>query len=72
MMQGMELFLIWLGFALVTAIIAESKGRSGFGWLVAGIFFGFFAFIAVAFMPAVEKKRQAMPNLGRAQQHHIQ
>jgi hypothetical protein len=28
----MELFIFWLAFSLIPAIVASKKGRSGFGW----------------------------------------
>jgi hypothetical protein len=50
----MELFIFWIAFAVLCAVIASSKGRSGFGWLVLGAIFGLFALIAVIAMPAVK------------------
>ncbi len=47
----MEFFLIWLLCAGVTAAVAASKGRSGFGWFLLGCLFGIFALIVVAVMP---------------------
>ena len=52
----MELVLIWVLFAVVTAIAASSRGRSGFGWAILGFLFGPFALIAVLVMPKIEKK----------------
>lgn len=42
----MEILLIWLCFAAVTAIAASAKGRSGFGWFFVGLLFGPFGLIA--------------------------
>ena len=50
----MEWLLIWL----FCAVIASSKGRSGFGWFCLGIFIGPFAF-AVALLPSLEAQAQA-------------
>lgn len=49
----MEILLIWIGLAVATAAIADAKGRSAFGWLVAGVLFGVFALIVVAVIPAI-------------------
>jgi len=55
----MAFFIIWLGCAIVSAVIASSKGRSGGGWFILGAIFGIFALVAVAFMPAVAKPEPA-------------
>lgn len=47
----MEIFFVWLVFAVLAAVVAGSKGRSAFGWLLLGCVFGIFALIAVALMP---------------------
>jgi len=49
----MELLFFWIAFAVLCAVIAGSKGRSGFGWFFLGAIFGVFALIAVIAMPAV-------------------
>ncbi|MEM6477830.1 MAG: hypothetical protein AAF647_02165 [Pseudomonadota bacterium] len=47
----MFLFLfIWLAFAVITALAASSRGRSGIGWFGLGLIFGIFALIAVLVM----------------------
>lgn len=48
------LFIIWLLCAITTAVIASSKGRSGFGWFIIGFLGGFFGLIAVCAMPRLE------------------
>lgn len=53
--ENIELALIWLGFVVATTIVANSKGRSGFGWFWLSIPFGFFALLIVALMPAVKQ-----------------
>jgi hypothetical protein len=50
----MELLFFWIAFAVLCAVIASSKGRSGFGWFFLGAIFGVFALIAVIAMPAVK------------------
>lgn len=50
----MELLIIWLGFAVVTALAAASRGRSAFGWFLLGCVFGIFALLAVLVMERVE------------------
>jgi hypothetical protein len=34
----MELFLFWFFFAIVVAVIATNRGRSGFGWFLLSVF----------------------------------
>jgi len=58
------LFLIlWLFCAIVSAIIAANKGRSGVGWFFLGLLIGPFAF-AVALLPAVQKQGTGAGNAG--------
>ncbi|MCB1909966.1 MAG: hypothetical protein KDH15_21605 [Rhodocyclaceae bacterium] len=48
----MEVWLVlWIGFAILTAMAASSRGRSGFGWFVLGLLFGIFALLAVLVLP---------------------
>lgn len=46
--------MIWLGFGIVYALAANSRGRSGFLWFILGVLFGPFALIAVLVMGRVE------------------
>lgn len=50
----MEFLVLWIGFAVVAAIAASSRGRSGDAWFFLGLVFGIFALIAVLVMPRVE------------------
>jgi len=50
----MEFLFIWMAFAVVSGIVAANKGRSGFGWFILGCFFGIFALILVALLPAIK------------------
>ncbi len=45
--------ILWLLFALFSALIASSKNRSAFGWFLIGLFFGPFGLL-VAALPAAE------------------
>lgn len=47
----MELLIFWLAVAVVTAVIASSKGRSGFGWFLLGCALSLLALILVAVLP---------------------
>ena len=47
---------IWFLFAVFTAVIASSKGRTGFGWFLLGAVFGIFALILVALLPNLIKR----------------
>lgn len=51
----MEFLLVWLFFSIASAVVASSKGRSGFGWFILGLLFSFFAFIVVAVLPSLKK-----------------
>ena len=54
----MEMLLIfWLLCAITTAVIASSKGRSGFAWFFIGFIGGIFGLIAVCAMPAIKEGR---------------
>jgi len=47
------LWLVWFVFSPIACwIIASSKARSSFGWLLAGAFFGLFAVFIVAVLPS--------------------
>lgn len=48
---------VWLTVAGFTAMIASSKGRSGFGWFVLGALFGILALLAVGFMPPIKDRQ---------------
>jgi hypothetical protein len=58
----MELIAFWFGCAVVSAIIASSKGRSTFGWFVLGCLFSFFALILVAVLPTVKSTDPLAPS----------
>lgn len=53
----MEWFLLWCFCAVIAGAIASSKGRSGLGWFVLGLFIGPFA-LAVALLPSSESQAQ--------------
>lgn len=42
--------VIWIGFAVVTALAASARGRSFIGWLIIGGLTGIFGLIAVLVM----------------------
>ncbi len=55
----MEIILIWLVCAVVTAIIASAKGRFGFGWFFVGLLLGIFGLILIACLPSKNPVRVA-------------
>ena len=55
----MELFLLWLMFAITAAVIAGGKGRSVVGWFFLGLAVSIFAVVMVACLPAVERDKAA-------------
>jgi len=46
----------WLLCAILSAVIASSKGRGGFGWFLLGLIFGIFTLILVAILPNLTKR----------------
>lgn len=46
----MVIFIVWIAFAIITALAASARGRSGIGWFFLGAIFGIFALIAVLVM----------------------
>lgn len=51
----MELLFIWIAFAVVCALAAPSRGRSGIAWFVLGLVFGVFALIALLVMGPADR-----------------
>lgn len=51
----MEIFLLWVLCAIVSAVIASSKGRSAFGWFILGMLISVFAIVLVAVLPSKKK-----------------
>jgi len=47
----MEFLVIWAVFAVACYYVAKSKGRNAAAWAFAGLVFGVFALIVLAFMP---------------------
>lgn len=47
------LILVLFGCALLSSAVADSKGRSGFIWFIAGFIFNIFGLIAIAGMPSL-------------------
>lgn len=43
----MELLIVWLGVAALTAYFATTKGRSGVSWFFLGLLFSAFALFAL-------------------------
>ena len=56
--MGFGLTIAWIACGIFAAVIASSKGRSGFAWLILGLFFGILALLAAGFLPAVQKDRE--------------
>lgn len=51
----MELFLFWIGIAIVTGIAASNKGRSAFGWFILGALFSLLALLLVLVLPSLKQ-----------------
>ena len=49
----MEIVIIWLLFAVFSALLASGKNRSGVGWFFVGLLFGPFGLLVV-FFPKIE------------------
>lgn len=52
-----EVVVFWFIIAVVTGIVASSRGRSGFGWFLLGGLFSVIALVLVALLPS----RKAAP-----------
>lgn len=52
------ILVVWLVSALVTPVIASSKGRSSLGWLILGILFGPIALLFVAVAGRDQRREQ--------------
>ena len=60
---SMEIFLFWVVMAVVVAVIANSKGKDGFGWLIYGFIIWPIALVHILVSSAtpesIEKKAAA-------------
>lgn len=54
--SAVAFMFIWFLFAVLTAVVASSKGRTGLGWFLLGALFGIFALILVAILPNLIKR----------------
>jgi hypothetical protein len=45
------LLTIWIGCAIITGVIASTKGRSGIGWFLIGAVLGIFGVVIIACLP---------------------
>ena len=50
---------IWIAFAVITAIAANARGRSGIAWLLIGGLTGIFGLVAVLVMKDLSKETTA-------------
>jgi uncharacterized paraquat-inducible protein A len=51
----MEIVLAsWFLIAIITAIVASSRGRNGFGWFLIGCLISIFGLILVALLPSLK------------------
>lgn len=64
----MEIFLLWIGCAVVCSMVASSKGRSGFGWFILGGLFSLLALILVALLPS---KKQYANGVAVSSETHV-
>ena len=55
-MDNTEFFVGWGTLSLINAGLAQSKGRSGFLWWVASLFFGPIATFFVVVLPKVHSE----------------
>lgn len=63
----MEILIVfWLICAGFAAYIADQKGRSSAGWFTLGLFFGVFALLAIATVPALAKPVEPKHDFKRA------
>ena len=63
----MEIVLVWIVFAIICGVVANNKGRSVGGWVVAGLIFGIFALVVLALLKPTRQPFNSggsMPNSG--------
>jgi len=60
----MEIVLVWIVCAILSAVVASSKGRSGFGWFLLGFFFGPLGLLAAIGISKAEKPTNAPSQAG--------
>ena len=53
-----------VAFGVLSAIVANRKGRDGFGWLLIGFFFGIFGFVAALVVADLSKPSNSEPRVG--------
>jgi len=58
----MDFLLFWFICAVLTGFVAAAKGRSGFGWFIIGLFFGFISLLAVGLAPGPKKADPNAPH----------
>jgi len=64
----MGIVIFWIFCAIISAVIASNKGRSGVGWFFLGLLFGPFGFV-VAILPAIPKEPQpAKPSVNKCKE----
>lgn len=49
-------FMVWLGIAIVCAVIAKDKNRNVLGWFILGFLFSIFALIPIICLSKKEIK----------------
>lgn len=57
----MEIVLIWIVCAILSAVVASSKGRSGFGWFLLGFFLGPLGLLAAIGVSKTEARIYSPP-----------
>ena len=54
---GLYVFVMWIVLSICCGVVAEEKGRSGFGWFAAAIFVSpLFAILMLIALPEREKR----------------
>jgi len=57
-MALVSFFLFFLACPICSAIVADSKGRSGFSWFFLGLVFGPFGLLAAVGVTAIDREEQ--------------
>lgn len=61
----MEIVLVWLVFAVIVAVAASGRGRSGFGWfLLSAVISPLLSFILLMVLPKVGAARRPKDESG--------
>ena len=60
-MDALLSLIVWLGLAIGAGVIASSKGRSGIGYFILGLFLPLIGFLIAAFIAPIAGNGETLP-----------